>query len=793
MRSLPTTAIDLGPPKRSPAPIGRILPAFIAVWLGTAVSSLTATTFYVDSVGGNDGNDGQAVSRAWKTIGKVNSESYQRGDRILFRRGQTFGGRLYITSSGTENAPILINPWRLWLSDQEYVLAQSVSDVDTYYRFYYDMGAKILYVYAPANPATFYSDMIGLQSNVSTVQVSNQQHLDFSHLELRGGYGVCLHIWSSHYIKVHDVVIGYTFKGISVNGPDETDQPSSYCEVYDCVLDSQFVFRYNYYGVGIHDGIISTFGHHCVYRNNLIKNWGHTGINLHCTVADARIGTSFNEVYDNVITAPDVSYCRGLSMGGSEGKCRYNRMYRNWVVDTHAQNQLGGDHNQFVYNVIDGIQHPPFKSGSSANGIVLDNSGEVCHDNLYANNVIRNCDGAGVYAANWDPTNPHVYNNTITNNIIINCGLNLSHANNRTVQTWADSSIVVHDHEHIHDNIFANNLVYRSDVQECIHYRGQRLTAAQWNVRNGTGRGDIIVGNIQTDPLFVNASARDFHLQPGSHCIDAGLDVGLTVDFARAPVPKGPHPDIGAYEFGGADGTTLVDTVSTNGYAPTGLELERNYYWKIVEVNGAEAISARAGDVWMFRTEEYAVIDDFESYDDEENRIHDTWLDGWVNQTGSTVGYLEAPIAETLIVHSGAQSMPLHYDNSAAPFYSEAEFHMGGMDLEANGADRLRLSVSGLAPGFLEATDGTQPVGNTPESIYVALEDSTSKVAVVTHPDTSLSARSGWTEWLIPYSDLADINLNSVRTMYIGIGDRNNPTAGGTGAIFVDDVGYGSP
>jgi hypothetical protein len=27
--------------------------------------------------------------------------------------------------------------------------------------------------------------------------------------------------------------------------------------------------------------------------------------------------------------------------------------------------------------------------------------------------------------------------------------------------------------------------------------------------------------------------------------------------------------------------------------------------------------------------------------------------------------------------------------------------------------------------------------------------------------------------------------------MYIGVGDRDNPTAGGTGLIFIDDVGYG--
>jgi hypothetical protein len=39
--------------------------------------------------------------------------------------------------------------------------------------------------------------------------------------------------------------------------------------------------------------------------------------------------------------------------------------------------------------------------------------------------------------------------------------------------------------------------------------------------------------------------------------------------------------------------------------------------------------------------------------------------------------------------------------------YSETEYDLGGMNLTGNGADRLRLFVSGLAPGFVENADGT--------------------------------------------------------------------------------------
>ena len=46
---------------------------------------------------------------------------------------------------------------------------------------------------------------------------------------------------------------------------------------------------------------------------------------------------------------------------------------------------------------------------------------------------------------------------------------------------------------------------------------------------------------------------------------------------------------------------------------------------------------------------------------------------------------------------------------------------------------------------------------------------------------------------MIPYSDLAGVNLNSVAMIYVGVGDRDNPTSGGAGTIFVDDIGYGRP
>jgi len=47
---------------------------------------------------------------------------------------------------------------------------------------------------------------------------------------------------------------------------------------------------------------------------------------------------------------------------------------------------------------------------------------------------------------------------------------------------------------------------------------------------------------------------------------------------------------------------------------------------------------------------------------------------------------------------------------------------------------------------------------------------------------------STWTAWEIPLSAFTGVNLGSVKKMYIGVGDRAAPQAGGHGKLFVDDI-----
>ena len=69
------------------------------------------TTYYVDRVKGSDGNDGKSERTPWKTLHKVNSITFQPGDKILLRRNQTFEGTLLPKGSGVQAKPIKIGAY----------------------------------------------------------------------------------------------------------------------------------------------------------------------------------------------------------------------------------------------------------------------------------------------------------------------------------------------------------------------------------------------------------------------------------------------------------------------------------------------------------------------------------------------------------------------------------------------------------------------------------------------------------------------------------------------------------
>jgi hypothetical protein len=124
------------------------------------------------------------------------------------------------------------------------------------------------------------------------------------------------------------------------------------------------------------------------------------------------------------------------------------------------------------------------------------------------------------------------------------------------------------------------------------------------------------------------------------------------------------------------------------------------------------------------------------------------------------------------IVNNGNQSMPFAYNNAVGK--SEATLTLtSNRDWTVNGINTLTIWFRG---------EGT----NTAEPMYVALNDS----AVVTHDNPDAALTRSWAEWNIDLQAFADqgVNLANVNTITLGVGNKNNPVAGGAGMLYFDDI-----
>jgi hypothetical protein len=211
---------------------------------------------------------------------------------------------------------------------------------------------------------------------------------------------------------------------------------------------------------------------------------------------------------------------------------------------------------------------------------------------------------------------------------------------------------------------------------------------------------------------------------PASGATSVNVNTGLSWRAGREAASHKVY--FGADSQAVADDTAPVQAVTEDSFDPGPLEFGKTYYWKVAEVNEAETPSVWEGDVWSFSTSEVSVVDDFESYTDEEpTRIFDAWLDGWASgANGSTVGYVNPPFAERQIVHGGKQSMPLDYNNIGSPWYSEAERTWDEpQDWTTNGADTLILYFRGNPVRFAETSPGNITMSGGGADIWYAADE----------------------------------------------------------------------
>jgi hypothetical protein len=217
------------------------------------------------------------------------------------------------------------------------------------------------------------------------------------------------------------------------------------------------------------------------------------------------------------------------------------------------------------------------------------------------------------------------------------------------------------------------------------------------------------------------------------------------------------------------DGTAPAQTAITPAYAPA-LNLATTYFWRVDEVNETEFPSEWQGEIWSFSTQEYLVVDGFDSYTDNmdaDEAIFQTWIDGYeVPTNGSLVGYPAAPFAERTLIHSGRQSMPLAYDNTTAT-YSEAKRTFDSPQ------DWTQHGIKGLTLWFYGDP------ANVAQQMYVKINNT----KILYDGEVANLMMPVWQMW---YISLAGKSVRDVASLSIGFDKLGG--AGGTGKVLIDDL-----
>jgi hypothetical protein len=99
------------------------------------------------------------------------------------------------------------------------------------------------------------------------------------------------------------------------------------------------------------------------------------------------------------------------------------------------------------------------------------------------------------------------------------------------------------------------------------------------------------------------------------------------------------------------------------------------------------------------------------------------------------------------------------------------------------------VKITGSVTDRWQVADiGVEHPGNSPDTVYVTIEDSNGRTATVVNPSPTATNVRNWTAWKVPLGRFAGLDLRRVKAISIGVGDREPTRPLGTGRIDIDDI-----
>ncbi len=303
-------------------------------------------------------------------------------------------------------------------------------------------------------------------------------------------------------------------------------------------------------GIGCH-GSSPLIANNIITRNLASRNGG--GIACFASETDALVLCSSPIIENNYILANTTSILEGaagVNIGGGGIFCT--------ATDLSGQPITGAVCEALIINNVVGA-NGAWKGG----GICAVDSVEW--GVTIINNTIVANSGSGIF---WSNTSPLIFNNLVAYN------------------TWGMEQF---------DNFFTNPIIGNN----CVYGNTVKGAASNYkDLDDLTG----IDGNISGDPKLAGYPYGEFHIQPGSSCIDAGdpdaVGIGWT-DIDNQNRIMGTTVDIGADE---SDGTSWSVQEKIVYVKPDGNDFNDGFSWMTAKKTVAAGINTAAsnyGEVWV--------------------------------------------------------------------------------------------------------------------------------------------------------------------------------------------------
>jgi hypothetical protein len=339
-------------------------------------------------------------------------------------------------------------------------------------------------------------------------------------------FGNCIRLKGS-YIIVENLYFEHTVAELSGNigfllmwelGAVYIDKTASHCivrnnELFDCGVG---IKSYGPYALITHNYI-----HDC---NRILREWGWGPLAI--WLGGDHQEVSYNRIVNYSVVDPRINWGPDSYGGGADGgaiEIDDGRVPKSHIEIHHNYTR---DNQGFIeVTWTDVVQNPPY-------------TGFSIHHNV--------SDDYQQFIALWCGAQSRIENNTVIRR-------------KRNVCDWGIFNITQTNS----GNYVRNNLVVVE--QDIVVFPGgkQGTTRAGTIISNNlffAASGELLFGKegpgsdyMTSDPLlfdyFHAEHPEDFKITGSSPAIDAGMNLGYSLDFENTAIPKGEKPDIGAFEY----------------------------------------------------------------------------------------------------------------------------------------------------------------------------------------------------------------------------------------------------